>query len=216
MMKFSNLLPLSVLISGVLAGCSSQPNHAEIAQEMAEAKLANDVERVEETIDTMPSWYLNTPQSNGVGFYAAGTGASSTIEMAVTKARINSEFELAKKYKQIVSGVERSYSSEVTNSQTDSSKVISTTEQTIDKLVANAELSNYKVEETKVVREGGKFRVYLLTFINYDQNNDGSDDLYREVKSEAREAFEDLERRVDKVTEQSTQIPSPTLQDSEG
>lgn len=216
MKKFRRTLPLAFLITGVLAGCSSQLNHAEIAKEMAEEKLAMDVERVEETIDTMPSWYLNSPDSNDLGFYAAGTGASSTIEMAVTKARINSEFELAKKYKQIVSGVERSYSSEVTNSQTDSSKVVTTTEQTIDKLVANAELSNYKVEDTKVVREGGKFRVYLLTFINYDQNNDGADDLYREVKSEARESFKELERRVDKVTEQSTQIPTLGSANSEG
>ncbi|WP_435000114.1 hypothetical protein ACRZ5S_22280 (plasmid) [Vibrio scophthalmi] len=209
-------LTLTAAITTALLGCSSQPNHAMQAQQIAEAKLEQSIERVDETISTMPNWYLNTPESNDMGFYAAGTGASSTIEMAVTKARINSEFELAKKYKQIISGVERSYSSEVTNSQTDSSKVVTTTEQTIDKLVANAQLSNYKIEETKVLREGSKYRVYLLTFINYDQNNDGSDELYREVKSEAREAFQDLERRVDKVTEQSTQIPTVPATDSEG
>lgn len=207
-MKLLKPLLIASSVSVLLSGCAS-PTEAEkkaaIEQKISEQKMDN----VEEVISHVPDWYLNPPASDEAGFYAAGTGVSSTLDMAMTKARIKSEFEVAKKYRQIVSGNERSYTSEASNTATDTSNVVSLTEQTIDKLVAEVKLGDYTIKDTKVLREGTKYRVYLLTHMPYDINNDGQDDLLRDVRTQATEAFDNLERRVDKVKSATqTEVPA--------
>lgn len=195
-LKFMALLGMAALATG----CSSTPDVVKQKQDQEKKAYMASADHVDEVLDNIPSWYMAPPKSNDAGFYAVSTSTSATLEMAMTKARINSEFELAKKYHQIVSGNERSFTSETTSSSSNSSKVVSTTERTIDKLVANADLSNYEIEKSKVMRDGTQFRVYLLAFMPYDSNNDGNDDLIREIKAEASDAFKDLERRTSAAT----------------
>lgn len=191
-------LILTLGVSLLAAGCATTP---ELTKVKAEQKAQDaKVDQVEKTLSNIPNWYMKPPKSNEEGFFAAGTGISSTLDMALTKARINAEFELAKMYRQIVSGNERAFTSETTNTATDTSKVVSHTEKTVDKLIANAELTEYDIQDTKVIREGTQYRVYLLSFMPYDSNDDGKDELYRDVKHTSDAAFADLERRVDKVT----------------
>ncbi|MDA0155231.1 hypothetical protein OH460_23220 [Vibrio sp. Makdt] len=197
-MKMTQKKTLAAFMISIMAvGCASNDM---TKLEVEKAKHDATVDRVDETLSNIPSWYMKPPKSNGEGFFAAGTGMSSDLDMAVTKAKINAEFELAKKYRQIVSGSERAYTSETTNSATKESKVVSLTEKTIDKLVANAQLSDYDVTDTEIIREGTQYRVYLLSFMPYDSNNDGNDDLFRDVRAASDIAFKDLERRVDKAT----------------
>lgn len=201
-------LLLATSITAIISGCAS-PTEAEKKAQVEQKITEQKVENVEEVISNVPDWYLNPPASDDAGFYAAGTGVSSTLDMAMTKARIKSEFEVAKKYRQIVSGNERSYTSEASNTATDTSNVASVTEQTIDKLVAEVKLGDYTIKDTKVLREGTKYRVYLLTHMPYDINNDGQDDLLRDTRTQATEAFDNLERRVDKVKSATlTEVPT--------
>jgi hypothetical protein len=207
-MNYFKPLIITTSIAAILSGCAA-PTESEKKAEVDQKITQQKADKVDEVISNVPDWYLNPPASDDVGFYAAGTGVSSTLDMAMTKARIKSEFEVAKKYRQIVSGNERSYTSEASNTATDTSNVVSVTEQTIDKLVAEVNLGDYTIKDTKVLREGTKYRVYLLTHMTYDTNNDGQDDLIRDVRNQAGEAFDNLERRVDKVKSATlTEVPS--------
>lgn len=185
---------ISLLAAGCTSVGKSESDKNQHVQQQAK------ILQINETLQNVPTWYLRPPKSNNKGFYAAGTGKSSTLGMALTNARINTEFELAKKYNQIISGNEKAYTSE-----TDKAKVVSKTEKVVDKLVANARLTDYQVEDTQVVREGASYRIYMLSFLPFESEAISQKNS-RAVSQQSDKAFNELERRVDKVSQQASDI----------
>ncbi|WP_299022207.1 hypothetical protein [uncultured Photobacterium sp.] len=176
-----------------LAGCSSTPVEQHYARQQAQQEAKE--ERVDSVIDSTPEWYVTVPQPTDNGFYAAGTSTSSTLKFAVAKAKMDAEFALAKQYQQLISGNERSFSRE--SGTGDNQRLQTEAEQTIDKLVKQADLSGYEVVDSKLLKEGATYRSYVLVFMPYDTNNQVKQARDNSTRIAAQQAYDNLEQRVD-------------------
>ncbi|MCQ1061314.1 hypothetical protein LRP52_48025 [Photobacterium sp. ZSDE20] len=95
----------------LLAGCSTpSPTAADIAAQEAEAmairmeaekqRLSAEQKLVEQQLNNIPLWALNPPEHDSEGIYAVGISDSKRADVAIRKASLQAQFELAKAYQQ--------------------------------------------------------------------------------------------------------------------
>lgn len=193
----------------ILAGCASNDNDiaeqlAKIQEQQAEIKkmqLEQEQERLENEVEQLPDWVLNPPAPDETGFYAVGIGETKKLDHSLRLAKLKAEFELAKQYKQELSGSERAFEQAGTDGQVQSQSTF-----LIDKIVDAVPVVGYKIVEQDVKVYDGMHHVFVLMKLPYDEFNralqsEKSKTLNTKVKAE----FDDLERRLDKRREQKEQ-----------
>lgn len=194
-------LILVVMTAGVmLAGCASDP--VQVAKDMEQARQEAAIDNAKAMLDTVPDWYTQTPQSDESGMYGAGSATSKDMNIAMKKARLQAEFELAKMYKQELSGSERVYERENA-----AGELVQTSQFLIDKLVDSVPLVGYTIVEQKLmVAPQGGFLAYTLLKLPYDEFNR----VLQSAKAESQDerevtAFNDLERRLQQRRQEKEQ-----------
>jgi outer membrane murein-binding lipoprotein Lpp len=198
------LLAVAVAILTLLSGCSSTSTSQEIAlkqMELEEKRMEFEARKMEiaqdqreAEIDSVPEWVLNPPQSDSTGFYAVGISESNKISFSMKKAKIQAEFELAKQYKQLLSGSERSYESEGNDGN-----ISSQTEILIDKIIEEVPIVGYDVVKQEVKAQQGKHVAYIMLKMPYAQYNKVLMEQKKDATSrDAKQAFADLEKRLEK------------------
>lgn len=191
---------LFILMTNLLAACSSTPTSYDLAKEQArhekliekaeEERREKDQRMVEGVIDAMPEWAINPPKPDLKGFYAVGMGDSKKPAIAIKKAELDAQYNLAKIYQQELSGNEKSYISEGDQEDEIYSKVV-------DSLIAQVSVTGFQTLEKKIVPVQGKVHAYILMRLPYDEFNK----TIRRGKEKAtsplvKSAFDDLERKV--------------------
>ncbi|WP_282109234.1 hypothetical protein [Shewanella algicola] len=181
-----------LVISLTMAGCASDPvetyvEHQKDLQEQAvsdaQAKLAS-----------VPDWYLNPPKNDAMGIMGVGAASSKDMHHALKKARLQAEFELAKNYRQELSGSERVYERE-----NGMGTLVQTSQFLIDKLVDSVPIVGYDMVDQKIqVLPDGQYQAYSLLKLPYDEFNK----VLQSIKLDSQdareiEAFNDLERRLE-------------------
>lgn len=95
-----------ILILGVtLIACTGNVSQTRLAIEEQQQdlnELKNDA--IADHIDALPKWVTQTHAPDSVGIYAIGMGESIDLSLAIKKARLDAEFNLAKNYAQELSG----------------------------------------------------------------------------------------------------------------
>lgn len=198
-------LLLAITITSVLTGCASNPTAQSIAKDEAKAfavkaelaaeKAKIKQDKAESYINNLPSWVLEPPKPDSEGVYGIGIAESESLNLAMKKARLNAQFELAKNYKQELSGSERSYE------QDNGSTGGLTREYTslIDNLVDSVEVVGYRVIEQEVYPIDGKMNAFVLVKLPYDKYNEMLKNKKEESNDEKiKAAFDDLQQRLDK------------------
>lgn len=193
-----------VLLSAMtlLVSCSSNDKK----DRMADAKAAQDEMKmknkaIEEKIDALPSWVLNPPKPDSQAVYAVGIADSDQLQVSIKKAMLEAEFGLAKQLKQELSGSERQYTAD------DSIRATTRFEGLIDKLVEETPVVGYTVKKQVVKPMDGKYQTMVLLMLPYDQYNEALKARQaKETKNEMKEAFQDLERRLDKKKSEKLKI----------
>ncbi|MDC8832971.1 hypothetical protein [Alteromonas gilva] len=199
-------LLLTVVTGLFLGGCaSSNGDLANRLEELEEQRL--DVqeareevmqEQREEEIEAAPDWVLEPPQSDGTGMYGVGIAKSKSLSHVIKAARLQAEFDLAKMYKQELSGSERAF--ERGNSDGD---VVTQTEFLIDKLVDSVPIVGYEVIEQVVKPIRGVNHAYVLLKLPFDAFNKVlQQERNKTLDKTVRASFDDLERRLDKRRKQ--------------
>ena len=179
-MKNSNIsLMMIIIVLSVLSGCSStstqDTNKAMMKQQFEIEKLRRnfnqerqDVEQQhrEKEINSLPPWVLTPLQADNTGFYAVGMAESKSIFFVMKKAKMQAEFELAKQYRQLLSGSERSFEQEngVGELQTQTTLLI-------DKLIDEVPIIGYDIVKQKIIAVNGKHTAYILLKMPYEQYN---------------------------------------------
>jgi hypothetical protein len=186
----------------VLSACSStnedlvrqQVELESRRMELETKKIEIEQEKRQQEIDSVPVWALMPPLADENGFYAVGIAESEQMSFAIRKSKLQAEFELAKQYRQLLSGSERSYESE-----TMGGKVNSATEILIDKIIEEVPIVGYDIVQHELKPQNGKHVSYLLLKMPYMQYNKVLKERQElEFKSEMKLAYKDLERRLDK------------------
>lgn len=192
---------IAVVLGAVLAGCSSSPDGDIAARLAAMEEQQRDLiarqkaeaqEQREKEMEASPSWFLEPPKPDTTGFYGVGYMKSKHMGHALKGARLNAEADLAKQYKQELSGSERSF--EQGNGDGD---VNLQTTFLIDKIIDSVPVVGYTVVEQKMTPIDGVYETFVLLKLPYDEFNkvllsQRSKEFDKTVQSH----FDDLERRL--------------------
>jgi hypothetical protein len=194
-------LIIAALVATAVTGCSSSPDTdmakrlLELEQankEMREQRIAEQQQKLEETLDVAPDWYLSPPGADSTGFYGVGYAQSKNIGHGKKAARLQAEFDLAKMYRQELSGSERSFE------RGDNEGGVQTqTTFLVDKIVDSVPVVGYTVVEQKLIPVNGVYEAYVLLKLPFDEFNrvlmsERAKTFDKTVQSQ----FDDLERRL--------------------
>lgn len=185
---------IAIMVLGItLVGCAGNNGQTRYDMEVQKQELDEiQNEAIEEHIDEVPSWVIETRDADGVGVYGVGMGDSYDLNLAIKKARLEAEFNLAKAYSQELSGNERLYASEKLG-------LGSRYEGVIEKIVDKVPVVGYKIIEQEVKAIRGKYVVFVMMQLPYDQFNAILIQKKEAALSKDMEAaFKELERRLDK------------------
>ena len=205
MKNFNMSLLTIIIVLSVLSGCSSTnnqaPNKALMKQQFEIEKLRRDFnqERVdvaqqarEKEIEALPSWVLTPLQADITGFYAVGMAQSESIFFVMKKAKMQAEFELAKQYRQLLSGSERSFEQENTNGELQTQTTL-----LIDKLIDEVPIIGYDIVKQKIIAVNGKHTAYVLLKMPYEQYNKVLQaQKQNQLETKVANAFDELQARL--------------------
>ena len=170
-----------------LVGCASAP---QTEQEKV----------VQNTIDDLPSWYVELPEAddNNKVLYVAGTGKSGMLMLAKDKAILDVEKQLANKIHAKVSSRVKQYIREV---GAGTPLAIEDNEFVVKKVVTEANVAGYIQKEMEVKREKDMYRVYLLAEYPVEGNTlraiAQTEELINKFKGDKEKAFKELDREID-------------------
>lgn len=179
-------------IALMMAGCASDPVETYVEHQQDLQKQA--VSDAQAKLASVPDWYLNPPKNDALGIMGVGAASSKDMHHALKKARLQAEFELAKNYRQELSGSERVYERE-----NGMGTLVQTSQFLIDKLVDSVPIVGYDMVDQKIqVLPDGQFQAYSLLKLPYDEFNK----VLQSIKLDSQdarelEAFNDLERRLE-------------------
>lgn len=190
-----------VLASSALAGCSSTPTRTEIVQDELNAQSLqqkSEQEKAENILDSVPAWALEPPKPDSTGVYGVGIGESKKLQLAMQKASLSAQYELAKSVGQELSGNEQSYIKDTNYGTTEQFTKL------VDSLVAEVPMQGFETIEQEVVALNGQFTAYKLMKLSYDQLNKAleSKENIQGQEQDIKEAFESLQARIAQKTNQ--------------
>lgn len=181
----------------MLGGCASQPDLEDrlaALEEANEKKKEKEQEKAEEILDSVPEWVLELPEPTATGVFGVGAGKNKDLAYALKKARLQASFEVAKQFKQELSGQERSFQRDAGDNE-----LVERTEMLIDSFVESMPVTGYQVVEQEVVPMDGVFHAYVLMLLPYDEFNKVMQaQRDKAVGDEMKAAFEQLEDRIEK------------------
>lgn len=203
-MRLNGYAVAAAVATALMAGCSSTPTAKDLAKEEAAAaevrakadadKRARDQKVAQAHLDSVPQWAVTPPKADAEGMYAVGIADSSKLDLAMKKAMLSAEFQLAKSYRAIMSGSERQFQRDQgTGGVSERFTLL------IDSVVDRVPVGGYEVVRREVKTVDGKFHSYVLLKLSYDAFNKVLASSRRtELDKSIDEQFAELERRLDK------------------
>ena len=190
-----------IIFSGFLGACSTGPKLGspeaaiKIAQEVKEEKE----DTVEQVVDNIPDWCLSIPSSS-LARLACGSGNSSNLNMARTRANLDAKRQLADMIDSEISSNMEDYLSSL---GTESEQVKQQSEIITKNVTIEAKLTGYKQLEVEAQNIGNKYQIYVLLEYPIGQANQA---LVNEIKrnetlstqENADNALEKLEAEINK------------------
>lgn len=193
----------AAVIVGLISGCSSTPTAVELTEDQLESQAlmekakekekAKLTAKIDSAIEQWPDWVIEPPSNGPAGIFAVGQASSTDPAIAIQKARLKAEFELAQAVRQEISGQERQ--AEMDDGYADAR---SEYELLVDRFVAAVPLSGHQLIEQDVRAFDGKAIASVLFRISQDELKtlvDKSRDEWAGLSSEA--AFNELEERIE-------------------
>lgn len=197
-----NLFFITALIS--ISACSSNDVHDRIEQLQVahQQQLDKKTEKMDNLINSIPSWYLEVPEPDSTGVYGVGYGSSNTPPFALKSAELQAKFDLAKSFKQMISGQERSYENQTLNSNIETQ-----INMLIDSLVEEVSVAGVKRVKRELYNVDGVANAYVLLKMPYEEYNRALQSMRtKTVEEKMSLAFDELESRIQKRKDEENQI----------
>lgn len=151
---------LCAALALVLVGCSSQgPKISEGSKSITSYK--------ENKFD-LPSWYVDLPKEENV-IYVSATEVSSDLQFSIDKALMTANREIAFKLKNEVSQKYKEHTTESNFSKNDA--MMKSNERLSISESNHVNVVGVQKVRTEVVREGNKYRAFVLVRYGLDESN---------------------------------------------
>ena len=187
------------LLAGFVSGCASPtPGSPEAVYEKEQMKEEARVEATEQSVDELPSWFLNLPKEEH-SVFAAGTATSPDLQLAMDKSTLNAKRTLADRINSLLSSKMKEFVTE--SGQGEDSVVISEAERVTTNLITEVNVAGYAQEDAKVLPQGNQYRAYVLLRYPVGKANGLLLDQVKknrvlEGKLRSSKAFTDLEAEI--------------------
>ncbi|QCF28078.1 hypothetical protein [Hydrocarboniclastica marina] len=187
----------------VISGCASTPDRIELAEEQArlselryeqaQSAAAREDERLRSAMDNLPGWFLEPPQPDVGGIYGVGSAQSNDLQVALKKARLTADFELAQQLEQELSGLEKDFAADSNGSANVQYQAA------VERFVSAVPMAGQEVAEQKVVVADGMYTAYVLSRLSFDQMDRMLDRRKQNAEDLTRmeQAFAELRERVE-------------------
>ena len=197
MINYKKVAALPIIVA--LASCAGNVDkEALIDNTTTEGQVA----QVQQTNSIIPDWYVELEEAEG-SIFSTGTGAAPDIQLSVDIAILNAKTVLADRLNGKLSSMTKSFMSKVGQSNRDIG-VIEELEKTARNLIAEVDVSGYKVSKMEVNPVGTQFR----TFVQLEYNEETAEKILMQKlmkernklsKYRSKEAFEELDQKVDET-----------------
>ena len=167
---------------------------SELQEKIQERSERRENKRKQAFINEVPEWAMEAPPADSSGVYAVGAGDSDKLTTAVRIADLQAQYGLASQLDAEISGSERLFEED-----RGAGKPLSRYRQLIDKLVAEVPVVGLEVVEKEVIPLQGRYHAFVLLKMPYEAFNNVLQAKRAEAAgSSMDEAFDDLERRIEK------------------
>ena len=200
MINYKKVAALPIIVA--LASCAGNVDkEALIDNTTTEGQVA----QVQQTNSIIPDWYVELEEAEG-SIFSTGTGAAPDIQLSVDIAILNAKTVLADRLNGKLSSMTKSFMSKVGQSNRDIG-VIEELEKTARNLIAEVDVSGYKVSKMEVNPVGTQFR----TFVQLEYNEETAEKILMQKlmkernklsKYRSKEAFKELDEKVEQITEE--------------
>ena len=200
-MKKINFLSLgAVLTILLLSSCSSKPGSPEAKLEQKEKAIKVQNDNVDKTIAEMPNWCKKLP-GNEDARYSCGIGISSDLNLSRTRSIMNGKALLVDSIKSTIMSKIDNYTK--TTGTKNNEQVKKRLEIISRNLIPETTLVGYKVTESKVINEKGRYRYFTLLEYpigekNQELLNQIKQDEILSTQKDADKAMADLEAEIEK------------------
>ncbi len=200
-MKKINFLSLgTVLTILLLSSCSSKPGSPEAKLEQKEKAIKVQNDNVDKTIAEMPNWCKKLP-GNEDARYSCGIGISYDLNLSRTRSIMNGKALLVDSIKSTIMSKIDNYTK--TTGTKNNEQVKKRLEIISRNLIPETTLVGYKVTESMVINEKGKYRYFTLLEYpigekNQELLNQIKQDEILSTQKDADKAMADLEAEIEK------------------
>lgn len=159
-----------ITVSFLIGGCSStSPGSPAAFLEKQEARLEARKEMVEETIDDLPSWFVELPKEDGA-IHSVGSGTSPDLQFAIDKSILHAKRMLADR-------IEGRLSSQVKEYLTETGRelapvAVTDTERVTKNIMREVNVAGYSLKEMEIRPHKTFFRVYVLLMYPVGEANE--------------------------------------------
>ena len=191
------LISSAVAIAIGLSACQKQ--------NMMTPDLVYKSEVVKTQVEMIPNWYMNIPSDDEI-IYSSGTANAPDIQLAVDIAILSAKTVLADRINGKLDGMTKSFIAKIGSTDLDAS-VLTEIEKTTKNIIASVDVSGYKVDKSKILRDGIQYRVYVL--LAYD-NEEATKIMMNRMRKDrmvysrlrSTQAWKELEKEVNKSKEE--------------
>jgi len=117
-----------------------------------------------EKAESIPDWYVNTPEDEEDAIFGSGTGLSTDLQFSMDKAMHQAKVVLGDKISNNVSAEMKSYIAD--NSAIGASMAVEETQKVSKSGYKNIDVSEYEVVDKTVTLEGISYRTYVLLSVD--------------------------------------------------
>ena len=191
------LISSAVAIAIGLSACQKQ--------NMMTPDLVYKSEVVKTQVEMIPNWYMNIPSDDEI-IYSSGTANAPDIQLAVDIAILSAKTVLADRINGKLDGMTKSFIAKIGSTDLDAS-VLTEIEKTTKNIIASVDVSGYKVDKSKILRDGIQYRAYVL--LAYD-NEEATKIMMNRMRKDrmvysrlrSTQAWKELEKEVNKSKEE--------------
>ena len=199
MINYKKVAALPIMVA--LASCAGNVDKEALIDNTT---TQGQVAQVQQTNSLVPEWFLNHDEEEGT-IFSNGTGAAPDIQLSIDIAVLNAKTVLADRLNGKLSSMTKNYIAKVGQANKDIG-LIEELEKTARNLIAEVDVSGYKVSKMEVNPVGTQFR----TFVQLEYNEETAEKILMQKlwkkrnkvsKYRAKEAFKELDNKVEQSIE---------------
>ena len=199
MINYKKVAAIPIMVA--LASCAGNVDKEALIDNTT---TQGQVAQVQQTNSLVPEWFLNHDEEEGT-IFSNGTGAAPDIQLSIDIAVLNAKTVLADRLNGKLSSMTKNYIAKVGQANKDIG-LIEELEKTARNLIAQVDVSGYKVSKMEVNPVGTQFR----TFVQLEYNEETAEKILMQKlwkkrnkvsKYRAKEAFKELDNKVEQSIE---------------